>query len=122
LASGRVAPETFKPAREGGREHDLLFDPERRRWIKFTKPAAAGYSIAVTGESIDLYPATPLQYLDRWHIHNNLFGDGVELVGLAGSGHTRRIVVAQPNVVGEDPTWGEIDEVFTSNLACANSL
>jgi len=94
----------------------MLFDPGQRRWMKFTKPSSAGYIVALTGNSIDLYPATPLQYLERWNIHDSLFADTVELIGLAGRDYHRRIVIAQPDIIGEDPTWDEINDAFALRL------
>jgi hypothetical protein len=68
------------------------------------------------GDCVDLYPATPLQYLERWNIHNSLFADSVEMLGLAGRGYIRRIVISQPDIIGDDPTWEEIGHAFVQQL------
>src|ERR1035437_2604643 len=38
--------ENLQPLKEGGREHDLTFDEVGAFWLKFTKPAAAGYVVS----------------------------------------------------------------------------
>ena len=35
--------EGLKPARQGGREHDVTYDDATGTWLKFTKPSSAGY-------------------------------------------------------------------------------
>ena len=112
-ALGAVAlPAAFAPEREGGREHDLLLDAAGGRWLKFTKPFAAGFTVAWTGERFERRPGTPLQYLQRWRLANRLFGGGACLVGLSCLGRTQRIVVSQAHVPGDPPTWDEIDRAL----------
>jgi hypothetical protein len=108
-----LSPE-FEPSREGGREHDLSFVDGR--WIKFTKPWAAGYTFGIVGNELISLPATPLQYLIRWILVNRLFGDDVELLGISQRGNESRLVIAQRDVRGIAPTWGEIEKDFTENL------
>ena len=38
--------EGLQPLKEGGREYDLTFVGENTCWLKFTKPAAAGYVVS----------------------------------------------------------------------------
>ena len=70
------------------------------RWLKFTKSSAAGYAVDVVNGKPSMHPATPLQYLERWEIHNRLFYDDVELVGLHSEGFSHRIGLGRglPNV------------------------
>jgi hypothetical protein len=111
-----ILPATFEPTREGGREHDVHFDSASGRWFKFTKPSSCGYHVALVGNCSNLYPATPLQYLERWKIHNSLFSDSVELVGIGGQGYSRRIIVSQPDITGDVPTWEEIHGAFVQQF------
>jgi hypothetical protein len=61
----------------GGREHDVTFIEEGKKWRKFTKWNSAGYTIDLeTGGPIFL-PATPLQYLRRLLLQNAGFGDHI---------------------------------------------
>jgi hypothetical protein len=54
-------------------------------------------------ESPLFLPATPLQYLRRLRLHNELFGDGIRLAGLQVRGHDLRLVIEQPHIVGDPP-------------------
>jgi hypothetical protein len=57
-----------------------------------------------------MFPATPLQYLERWSVGNNLFGDDAEFVGL--SADRSRLIMSQRDVAGDAPTWDELDAAF----------
>lgn len=106
---GVSLPAAVAPDREGGREHDLRFDAEAGRWLKFTKPFSAGWATGWNGERLVRRAATPLQYLGRWRLLNRLFGGDARLVGLSCLGRTQRIVVSQAHQEGTSPTWQEID-------------
>ena len=110
---GVALPATLSPEREGGREHDLLFDAANNRWLKFTKPFSAGWTMECVGNRFVRRLATPLQYLRRWRLVNRLFRDDVQLVGLSCLGRTQRIVISQPRREGEPATWDEIDHALT---------
>ena len=110
---GVALPAAFAPEREGGREHDLLFDAASQRWLKFTRGFSAGWTMECVGGRFVRRPATPLEYLRRWRLANRLFGAGVRLVGLSCVGRTQRIVVSQAHRAGEPPTWDEIDRTMT---------
>ena len=65
---GVALPATLAPEREGGREHDLLFDAPNARWLKFTKPFSAGFTVDRVEGKFVRRPATPLEYLQRWQL------------------------------------------------------
>ena len=109
---GVALPAAFAPEREGGREHDILFDAANARWLKFTKPFSAGFTVERVGGKFVRRPATPLQYLRRWRLANRLFGGDARLIGLSCLGRTQRIVISQPHLPGDLPTWGEIDHAM----------
>ena len=109
---GVALPATTAPERAGGREHDLLFDAAHGRWLKFTRPFAAGYTVELAGARFERRPATPLAYLRRWRLANRLFGDDARLAGLSCLGRTQRLVISQPHHAGEPPTWEEIDRAL----------
>jgi hypothetical protein len=58
----------------------------------------------------DLVAATPLEYLERLLLQNTLFGDGIELAGVATEANGLVIVTSQPNVTGGAVTREEIIE------------
>lgn len=105
---GVALPAVFAPDRPGGREHDLLFDAAGGRWLKFTKPFSAGWTVEWDGTRFVRRPGTPLGYLRRWQLANRLFNGDTRLVGLSCLGRTQRIVVSQPHFPGDPPTWDEI--------------
>ncbi len=88
--------EDLQPLKEGGREHDLTFFDEGACWLKFTKPAAAGYVVSFESGAPALEPALPLEYLERLLLQNELFADAVSVVGVAGTRREPRIVTRQP--------------------------
>ena len=94
----------------------MAYDEKTLRWFKFTKPNQAGYCVEVVEDDVIMLPATPLQYLDRWRTHNSIFRDDVELVGILQTTEGPRIVVTHADVPGEQPSWGQIDEMFLSGL------
>ena len=59
-----------------------------------------------------MFPATPLQFLRRWHFTNRLFADDVELIGLV-EGREPRIGISQQNLPGEAPSWEELHRAMT---------
>lgn len=95
---GLIVSGAAEPAKSGGKEHDVTFMPELGRWLKFTKPNAAGYMVEVVDGRPMMLPATPLKYLERWSLSNRLFGDQVEFLGIQKATNGKRLVVSQPDV------------------------
>lgn len=69
-----------------------------------------------------MLPATPLQYLQRWHIANRLFGQATELLGIYRGTSGNRIVVSQQDAQGRNATWEEIESTFVDELAMPRVL
>jgi hypothetical protein len=90
----------------GGSEHDCLLCGEY--WEKVTKSNCAGWFFDF--ELKRLLPATPLQYLRRLELANQIFEPRVELIGLEyGSDLSNlRIRTRQRHVEGEIPTPTDI--------------
>ncbi len=108
--------EGLQPLKDGGREHDLTFIEESRTWLKFTKPAAAGYVVSFDFGAPALEPALPLEYLERLLLQNEIFADQVSFVGVAGDRRRPRIVTRQPHIRGDDATPEEIIFLMTEEL------
>jgi hypothetical protein len=108
--------ENLQPLKEGGREHDLTFIEEDSFWLKFTKPAAAGYVVSFEFGAPALEPALPLEYLERLMLQNELFADTVSFVGVAGTRREPRIVTRQPHISGEGATREEIVLMMVNEL------
>lgn len=108
--------ERLQPLKEGGREHDLTFDPASSSWLKFTKPSAAGYVVSVDFDAPELRPALPLEYLQRLALQNEIFADDVSFVGIAGAKHDFRIVSRQSDIVGVAASESDIVRLMTEEL------
>ena len=101
------------PARKGGAEHLVWQDERRDCFIKLTLPNEAGWTVDAE-DYFDLawdewVPrpmsriATPLEYLDRLLLANELFGDDIALLGVLDAGRGLQIVTSQPTIHGEPP-------------------
>jgi hypothetical protein len=59
--------------------------------------------------------ASPIAYLERWHLHNELFGDRVRFVGVLEESGQMRLVIEQQAIVGIPATLEQINDFFVSN-------
>ena len=108
--------EGLQPLKEGGREHDLTYDPATGTWLKFTKAAAAGYVVSFDSGVPTLEPGLPLEYLERLAIQNEIFADRVTFVGIAAERHRARIVTRQPDIPGEAAEPAEIIRMMEKEI------
>lgn len=102
--------------KEGGREHDLTFDPDTASWLKFTKPSKAGYVVSFDFGSPSLEPGLPLEYLKRLRLQNELFQDQVTFVGIGGQRFQPTIITRQSDIPGDPANDAEIVEMMTTEL------
>lgn len=110
--------DDLQPQRFGGREHDVTFDPSSQSWLKFTKPAAAGY-LAVFDAArgrFELETGLPLPYLERLELQNILFQDTLCFVGVSGPAHRPRIITRQLDVDGAPATLDAITAMMVGAL------
>jgi hypothetical protein len=72
-----------------------------------------GEGLAVPRQSVEFVPATPLEYLDRWCLANEVFGDQVQLRSVVRwrCGHVS-FGIAQPYYDGEPAPQVLINEFF----------
>ena len=59
-----------------------------------------------------MIPAKPLQYLERWRLHNRLFFDDVQLLGLRTEGNWHRIVISQQDWGADTPSLEDIERTM----------
>ena len=59
--------------------------------------------------------ASPVAYLERWLLHNELFGDGVQFLGILNSNEAMRLLISQPAIHGTPATTEQIDTFFRSH-------
>ena len=108
----------------GGQEHDLFHDQQFDRYFKVTRNGVFGLSpgieLALVSSSQDarrfhLWEATPLEYLMRLHLHNQLVPGLNRLEGIIDqAGDELAIVTSQPRFDIVPVTTGEIDSWFAS--------
>ena len=95
-------------------EHRLWLDDASGRVIKLTLPGRTGRTVRLVSpppntdqlhQLVRLTSATPLEYLDRLALHNELFGDDVRVLGvLCDSRNLLSIVISQVFLCGTRPT------------------
>jgi hypothetical protein len=94
-------------ARVGGLEHLVWHDTEFRLVRKATHCGSFGRTV----RSLDrgLVPATPLEYLDRWALHNQMFAPITKVSGiLEKAGGELSILIQQEPLVGDLPKEKQI--------------
>lgn len=104
-ARGRLFPrdEARWTGARGGSEHRCRFIESLNRWEKLTLANRAGWW--VDPEGLIALPATPLQYLERLQLVNEIFADDSRFVGLevGAPGYSCSMATTQPHVLGVPP-------------------
>ena len=105
-------PELATAPWDEGNEHQVWFQPDSSTFLKATWPDHFG--MKVIHRPHEEPAASPIDYLERWLWHNQLFGDTVEFVSALETDAGLRLIICQPAIEGEPATEQEIDEFFTS--------
>ena len=105
----------------GGQEHDLFHDETTDRYFKVTRDGIFGLSpgidLALVSSDRDarrfhLWEATPLEYLERLHLQNQLVPGLNHLEGILDQGDDLAVVTSQPRFDLVPVTQPEIDAWF----------
>ncbi|HZM02143.1 MAG TPA: hypothetical protein VFC44_03880 [Candidatus Saccharimonadales bacterium] len=64
-------------------EHTVYYDTDQNRAVKVTFPGEFGWKPTLEKGRWNLGVAAPLDYLRRWRLFNEVFGDDVRLEGVA---------------------------------------
>jgi len=92
----------LEPSREGGLEHRVW--PVGPDVLKVTYGGAYGRTVRrMPDGTLALRPATALEYLRRWDLHNSLFADITRLLGVVTDREGPRLVIAQRALRGPLP-------------------
>lgn len=91
----------------------MWFQPESDTYLKVTWPDF--YGLLVIYRQDEEERASPVAYLERWHLHNELFGDNVRFLGALEEAGRLRLIIQQPAIQGVPATLEQIDHFFTSN-------
>lgn len=94
---------------DAGEEHRVWLDEASQRYFKATHTGRFGFHvIAMEDGTAELTTATPLEYLERLLLHNELFHDAIELVGVALEQNQAVIVTSQEVLKGDEASDGEM--------------
>jgi len=59
--------------------------------------------------------ASPIAYLERWQLDNELFGDQVTFLGALKTDTGLRLMIRQPAIAGAPATDEQIQQFFTDS-------
>ncbi len=109
--SSRLVEPAFYLTRieDAGEEHRVWLDEPSQRYFKVTHVGRFGFHvIALSDGTAELTGATPLEYLERLQLQNQLFTDDIRLVGVALEREQVVIVTSQEAICGGDVTAEEM--------------
>lgn len=101
---------------DAGEEHRVWLDVPSQRYFKATHAGRFGFSVIALPDGIlELTGGTPLEYCERLLLQNSLFGDSIQLEGIAAEADGTVVLTSQPNIEG-DPIAADEMVVFMSKL------
>ncbi len=103
---------TQLPSDEGN-EHQVWFLEKRGTFLKATWPGFFG--LKVVHRTDEDSRASPIDYLERWQLHNEFFGDDVRFLGALSTDKGLRLIIEQPAISGIPATEQQIRTFFTGN-------
>jgi len=106
-------PELSRAPDDEGNEHQVWFVPCSHSYLKATWPNFFGMRVVHRHDEDP--KASPVAYLERWHLHNELFGDRVEFLGVLETDDRMRLMIRQPAITGTPATLEQINAFFTAN-------
>lgn len=106
-------PELSRAPDDEGNEHQVWFQPETDTYLKVTWPDFFGMLVIYRQDEEE--QASPIAYLERWHLHNELFGDRVRFLGALEADGRLRLIIQQQAIEGEPATLEQINDFFTGN-------
>lgn len=96
-----------------GNEHQVWFQQDSQTYLKATWPDFFG--LLVVHRPHEEHKASPIAYLERWHLHNEVFGDQVVFLGALETDAGLRLLIRQPAIAGTPATDGQIRSFFTDS-------
>jgi len=110
----QAAPvELTRTPDDEGNEHQVWFQEESKTYLKATWPDFFG--LLVVHRPNEEHKASPIAYLERWHLHNEVFGDQVAFLGAFQSDAGIRLLIRQPAIAGTPATDQQIRRFFTDS-------
>ncbi|MDP3849829.1 MAG: hypothetical protein Q8Q59_04940 [Luteolibacter sp.] len=110
----QAAPDELNRAPDDeGNEHQVWFQQDSQTYLKATWPDFFG--LLVVHRPHEEHKASPIAYLERWHLHNEVFGDQVVFLGALESDAGLRLLIRQPAIAGTPATDEQIRRFFTDS-------
>jgi hypothetical protein len=104
--------ELSRPPDDEGNEHQVWFLRNEGAVLKATWPDFFG--LLVVHRPGEEERASPIDYLQRWTFHNELFGDDISFRGALPTDAGLRLLIRQPAIAGAPATDEQIAEFFIS--------
>ncbi len=105
--------ELNRPPDDEGNEHQVWFLAGTSKVLKATWPGFFG--LLVIHRPHEEHKASPIAYLERWHLHNELFGDQVTFLGTLQTHAGLRLLIRQPAIAGTPASDEQIQRFFTDS-------
>jgi len=106
-------PELSRPPDEEGNEHQVWYLSGIESVLKATWSDFFG--LLVVHRPHEENKASPIDYLERWHLHNEVFGDQVVFLGALQTDTGLRLLIRQPAIAGTPATDEQIRQFFTES-------
>ncbi len=106
-------PELSRPPDDEGNEHQVWYLAGTETVLKATWPDFFG--LLVIHRPNEEHKASPIAYLERWHLHNELFGDQVAFLGTLRTDSGLRLLIRQLAIAGTPATDEQIQQFFTDS-------
>jgi len=103
-------PELSRSPDFEANEHQVWFEAETNTYLKAAWPGFFGKRVVHAPD--DSPDSSPVEYLERWHLHNELFGDSIEFVGAWESPLGLRLIIRQPAIAGQPADEEQIRRFF----------
>ena len=113
LFAAEPPAELTRTPDEEGNEHQVWYLPDGEWVLKATWPDFFG--LLVVHRPHEEHKSSPIAYLERWHLHNEVFGDQVEFLGALESDAGLRLLIRQPAIAGTPATDEQIRSFFTDS-------
>jgi len=102
--------ELNTPCDDFGNEHQEWFNEGDAIYLKATW--ADNFGMKVVYLPHEERKASPIDYLERWLLHNQVFGDSVKFLGILETSEGMRLLITQPAILGEPATVAQINGFF----------
>jgi hypothetical protein len=102
------------PPSDEGNEHPVWFREVSGTFLKATWPDFFGLRVVYRPDEES--QASPIDYLERWHLHNAFFADQVCFLGVVATPEGNRLLIEQPAIAGIPATSeAQIRDFFIGN-------